>query len=197
MRYLIPLSLSLFAFCASVSTPSQSHEILPKFGAKLGNETFNSNVKGSPNSGPISTFLGVAKMDLLVVSIEGNLGVHNSYINRNQEDYNNREFVAAAIASLSLPIVPLIASAEFGAGIDQRMLISQTFVSSDAEVKGASLSRTMLPISALVSAGIPKIVSFNLEARLNIELNSSYSINGNDRDLKSNHELWILAGATF
>ena len=197
MRPLITLFMSLSILCASLATTPQAQALLPQFGFKLGNETFNTNIEGSPNSGPITTFLGVAELKLLVVSIEGNLGVHNSYVSLNREDYNNLEFVTAAIARISLPIVPLIATAEFGAGLDQRTLISQTLVSSDAEVKGASLSRTMLPISALISASIPAIMSFNLEARLNIELNSSYSISGNDRDLKSNHELWILAGATF
>ena len=197
MRLLITIFMSLGMLCASLATTPQAQAILPAFGIKLGNETFNTNIKGSPNSGSITTFLGVAELNLAVVSIEGNLGVHNSYVSLNREDYNNREFVTAAIARISLPIVPLIATAEFGAGLDQRTLISQTFVSSDAEVKGASLSRTMLPISALISASIPAVMSFNLEARLNIELNSSYSISGNDRDLKSNHELWILAGATF
>ena len=197
MRYLTPLLLSLCFMGMSLSTTPQANALLPKFGAKLGKETFNSNLKGQPESGPISTFLGAAKLNLLIVSIEANLGVHNSYISKNNEDLNNLEFVTAAIARVSLPIIPLIASAEFGAGLDQRTLINQTFISTDTKVKGASLSRTLLPISALISAGIPKLVSFDLEARFNIELNNSYSISGNNRDLKSNHEFWILAGATF
>ena len=103
----------------------------------------------------------------------------------------------AFIGRVNIPIVPLIASGSFGAWIVQRVMLSQTLIENDITFDGASLTRTMLPISAMVSAGIPKIISFYLEARFNLELTNSYSRNDAERELDKNHELWFLFGATF
>ena len=67
MRYLTPLLLSLCFMGMSLSTTPQANALLPKFGAKLGKETFNSNLKGKPDSG---------QQDLSVDNAESGLEAH-------------------------------------------------------------------------------------------------------------------------
>lgn len=201
MRPLYTFLFTLICLGAHIGATSQAHAILPKFGLKLGMETWNSSIDGSPNS----TFTGLAtvNMNLLIVNLEGNLGLHNSTVAGFRDDplvfsnFENLELVTAIIGRVNIPIVPLVASGSFGAGIDQRVMLSQTHIDTDKKVDDASLIRTMLPISAMVSAGIPKIISFHLEARFNLELTNSYSRNDVKRDLDKNHELWFLLGASF
>ena len=202
MRPLYTFLFTLICLGAHIGATSQAHAILPKFGLKLGTETWNSSIDGSPN-GTLSTGLATVSMNLLIVNLEGNLGLHNSTAAGSRNDplgfsnFENLELVTALIGRVNIPIVPLIASGSFGAGIDQRVMLSQTHVLTDKTIDDASLTRTMLPISAMVSAGIPKIISFYLEARFNLELTNSYSLNGAERELDKNHELWFLFGATF
>ena len=187
--------LTLFSF-------NSAHALGLNFGLKVGHEMFNSNILGSPEGAP-STFLAMGELDLSVINLEINLGSHSSFIVAPQSgktEFVNQEFAVAAIARLSLPIVPKVLSFDIGGGLDQRILMGQYLAANEKTNAQASGSRTMLPISAQIAVNVP-VVKFYLETRFNVELNNSLSFGGfagiPDEELGANHELWILGGIAF
>jgi hypothetical protein len=190
--------ISMITFLTLLCSMNISHALGLKFGAKIGQELFNSHAKGAPDGDAPSTFLAMGELDLSIVSLELNLGSHSSLVQPSSAKLKlvNQEFTIAAIVRLSLPLIPKLLSLDIGGGLDQRVLMSQSNFATEAEIKDISGKRTMLPISAQITVNV-SVVKFYLESRFNLELSNSFESSRQSKELDANHEYWILGGIAF
>ena len=192
MTFIRSACLSLLVLTAA-AIPTSAFALGLGYGAKIG---FGSGQSTADNDPDISLNAGllVLNLDLMAVSIEGNLGFHRMTVDDADDTYND-ELSVVAIVKTGIPIIPAVLSLDFGAGLDQRILLGSTL--NGTELDGASGSRTLIPISVQASGSV-LLARLYGEIRYNYEIASSFEVDGTEVESDDKlHELLFLVGATF
>lgn len=185
----LPLTLIL---CLLFAAPSSAFALGLGFGAKLG---LGNGLPEDDDAGDISITAGylVANLNLMAVAVEGNIGLVRGTSDDLDDTYSD-ELSVVALVKTGIPIIPAVLSLDFGAGIDQRILMGTTV--GDKELDDVSGNRTLIPLS-IQASGTVLLARVYGEVRYNHEIASSYEIDGVEADTKKVNELLFLVGATF
>lgn len=185
----LPLTLIL---CLLFAAPSSAFALGLGFGAKLG---LGNGLPEDDDAGDISITAGylVANIDLMAVAVEGNIGLIRGTSDDLDDTYSD-ELSVVALVKTGIPIIPAVLSLDFGAGIDQRILMGTTV--GDKELDDVSGNRTLIPLS-IQASGTVLLARVYGEVRYNHEIAGSYEIDGVEADTKKVNELLFLVGATF
>ena len=158
------------------------------FGAKAG---YGSGSQKN-NDQDLTTFMAVGNFDLVLFAVEGNLGWL-----RGQSQEDDKSFVdelsAVVLAKLGIPLVPALLSVDFGAGLDQRLVLGAEVAGQDAKLSGR---RTLIPLSLQVTGSV-LLARLYGEIRYNYELSNTLEADGEEVDADPRNELLFLVGATF
>ncbi|MGB0648060.1 MAG: hypothetical protein ACPGQS_12830 [Bradymonadia bacterium] len=185
----LPLTLIL---CLLFAAPSSAFALGLGFGAKLG---LGNGLPEDDDAGDISITAGylVANLNLMAVAVEGNIGLIRGASDDLDDTYSD-ELSVVALVKTGIPIIPAVLSLDFGAGIDQRILMGTTV--GDKELDDVSGNRTLIPLS-IQASGTILLARVYGEVRYNHEIAGSYEIDGVEADTKKVNELLFLVGATF
>ena len=185
----LPLTLIL---CLLFAAPSSAFALGLGFGAKLG---LGNGLPEDDDAGDISITAGylVANLNLMAVAVEGNIGLIRGASDDLDDTYSD-ELSVVALVKTGIPIIPAVLSLDFGAGIDQRILMGTTV--GDKELDDVSGNRTLIPLS-IQASGTVLLARVYGEVRYNHEIAGSYEIDGVEADTKKVNELLFLVGATF
>lgn len=192
MTFIRSAFLSLLLLTAA-AIPTSAFALGLGYGAKIG---FGSGQSTNDDFYDTSLTAGllVLNLDLMAVAIEGNLGFHRMTVDDLDDTYND-ELSVVAIVKTGIPIIPAVLSLDFGAGLDQRILLGSTL--NGTELDGASGSRTLIPISVQAS-GTVLLARLYGEIRYNYEIASEFEVDGTEVESDDKlHELLFLVGATF
>ena len=181
--------IALFVTFISLMLPMSASALGLGFGAKVG--TGSGEVDG--NDMALNTVMLVGNFDLVVMAIEGNIGWHRAALADDDKNFTD-ELSLVGLAKVGMPLIPAVLSLDFGAGLDQRIILG-------AEAAGAALddvsgSRTLLPISVQLTGSV-LLARLYGEMRYNYELSSKVEVGGVEVDTKPLNELMFLIGATF
>ena len=185
----LPLTLIL---CLLFAAPSSAFALGLGFGAKLG---LGNGLPEDDDAGDISITAGylVANLNLMAVAVEGNIGLIRGASDDLDDTYSD-ELSVVALVKTGIPIIPAVLSLDFGAGIDQRILMGTTV--GDKQLDDVSGNRTLIPLS-IQASGTVLLARVYGEVRYNHEIAGSYEIDGVEADTKKVNELLFLVGATF
>ena len=130
--------------------PSSAFALGLGFGAKLG---LGNGLPEDDDAGDISLTAGylVANFDLMAVAVEGNIGLVRG-TNDDFDDTYGDELSVVALVKTGIPIIPAVLSLDFGAGIDQRILMGSTVGGKDLD--DVSGNRTLIPLSIQASGTV-------------------------------------------
>jgi hypothetical protein len=172
MTFIRAACLSLLVLTAA-AIPTSAFALGLGYGAKIGFGSGQSTNDDAPDTS-LTAGLLVLNLDLMAVAIEGNLGFHRMTVDDANDTYND-ELSVVAIVKTGIPIIPAVLSLDFGAGIDQRILIGST--SGGTEADSVSGSRTLVPVSVQAS-GTVLLARLYGEIRYNHEIASSFEVDG-------------------
>ena len=172
--------------------PSSAFALGLGFGAKLG---LGNGLPEDDDAGDISLTAGylVANFDLMAVAVEGNIGLVRG-TNDDFDDTYGDELSVVALVKTGIPIIPAVLSLDFGAGIDQRILMGSTVGGKDLD--DVSGNRTLIPLS-IQASGTVLLARVYGEVRYNYEIAGSFEVDGEEADAKKVNELLFMVGATF
>ena len=129
----------------------------------------------------------------MAVAVEGNIGLVRG-TNDDFDDTYGDELSVVALVKTGIPIIPAVLSLDFGAGIDQRILMGSTVGGKDLD--DVSGNRTLIPLS-IQASGTVLLARVYGEVRYNYEIAGSFEVDGEEADAKKVNELLFMVGATF